>query len=94
MTSFKDLIDRAKPSLESPTALKLAQLGSLLPHDVWQGVDIGPRNEVDIRRPGIHILYRSGWHCPVCHYSRQGSAEWADRECLSLEGGLWYLHIQ
>ncbi|CEM10917.1 unnamed protein product [Vitrella brassicaformis CCMP3155] len=84
MTSFKDLIDRTKLSLESPTALKLAQLGSLLPHDVWQGVDIGPRNE----------LYRSGWHCPVCHYSRQGSAEWADRECLSLEGGLWYLHIQ
>ncbi|CEM10956.1 unnamed protein product [Vitrella brassicaformis CCMP3155] len=87
MTSFKDLIDRAKPSLDSP------------PPSSWRSsapcchTTCGKAStSAATRRPGNHILYRSGWQPPACHFSH-GSAEWTDRECLSLGGGLWYMHI-
>ncbi|CEM16619.1 unnamed protein product [Vitrella brassicaformis CCMP3155] len=91
MTRFKDLVDQAKPLLCDPDALTLAQLGSLLPLDLWQRVDISD-TKVGFKRPGIHILYRSDWHPPICHFNH-GTGEWTDEECIRFNQDLWYVHI-
>ncbi|CEM03528.1 unnamed protein product [Vitrella brassicaformis CCMP3155] len=85
--------------LEDHRNRTLSQLGSLVPHNVWRDIKTFRSDEsdydddeVEFESPGIHLLYSSGWHPPVCHF-RNDKGRWSDEECVALGGDMWYIHI-